>query len=401
MPSLAGLREPGVFGSARHTVAVDWTQGGDPEFVRLLEEQAALRRVATLVARGTDRLGVFAAVAEEVGRLFGADVSSMIRFDDGHRKMVGGWSGGSMPETPIGYRVSMEQDSTAARVHRTARPARVDIDDLPDEGYAEVRKVGLRASVGAPVVVHGELWGAVVGATKDASFPPGAEQRLAAFAELVAQALANAEAREELAASRKRLVEAAQLERRRLERNLHDGAQQRLVGLSMTLRLAERQLERDPESARDALAHANAELSEALDELRELARGLHPAVLADHGLQAALGALATRAPLPVDLRVELVDRPAEPLEAAAYFVVAEALTNVARYASARTASVIVRREANDVLVEVTDDGSGGADPAAGTGLRGLIDRVEALGGRLEVQSPVDRGTTVRAWLPEI
>ena len=264
-----------------------------------------------------------------------------------------------------------------------------------------LRELGVRASVGAPVVVHGELWGAVVGATKDASFPLGAEQRLAAFAELVAQALANAEAREELAASRKRLVEAALVERRRLERNLHDGAQQRLVGLSMTLRLAERQLERDPEVARDALARANAELSEALEELRELARGLHPAVLTDHGLQAALGALASRAPLPVELSVDLDDRLAEPLEAAAYFVVAEALTNVARYASARTASVTVRREADDVLVEVTDDGSGGADPDAGTGLRGLIDRVEALGGRLEVQSPVDRGTTVRAWLPEI
>ncbi len=397
----ARFDEARVFSSTRHTVAVDWTRAADPEFVRLLEEQAALRRVATLVARGTDRLRVFAAVAEEVGQLFGADVTSMIRFDDGHGTIVGGWSGGRTPAAPIGFRVSMEQDSTAARVHRTARPARVDIDDLPDEAFEALRELGVRASVGAPVVVHGELWGAVVGATKDASFPRGAEQRLAAFAELVAQALANAEAREELAASRKRLVEAAQVERRRLERNLHDGAQQRLVGLSMTLRLAERQLERDPEAARDALAHANAELSEALEELRELARGLHPAVLTDHGLQAALGALAARAPLPVELSVDLDDRPAEALEAAAYFLVAETLTNVARYASARTASVTVRREADDVLVEVTDDGSGGADADAGTGLRGLIDRVEALGGRLEVHSPVDRGTTVRAWLPEI
>jgi signal transduction histidine kinase len=380
---------------------VDLTRAAGPELVRLLEEQAALRRVATLVARGTDRLGVFAAVAEEVGRLFEADVISMIRFDDGHGTIVGGWSAGATPTAPIGVRVSMEQDSTAARVHRTGRPARVDIEDLPREAFAALREMGVRASVGAPVVVHGELWGAVVGATMDASFPPGAEQRLAAFAELVAQALANAEAREELAASRKRLVEAAQVERRRLERNLHDGAQQRLVGLSLTLRLAERRLERDPEAARDALAQANAELSEALEELRELARGLHPAVLTDHGLQAALEGLAARAPLPVELSVDLDDRPAEALEAAAYFVVAETLTNVARYASANTASVTVRREADDVLVEVTDDGSGGADPDAGSGLRGLIDRVEALGGRLEVHSPVDRGTTVRAWLPEV
>ena len=360
MPSLPVSGK--VFSSTRHTVAVDWTQAADPELIRLLEEQAALRRVATLVARGTDRLGVFAAVTEEAGRLFGADVTSMVRFDDGHGTIVGGWSGGPTPAAPIGFRVSMEQDSTAARVHRTGRPARVDIDDLPGEVFGVLRELGVRASVGAPVVVHGELWGAVVGATKDASFPPGAEQRLADFAELVAQALANAEAREELAASRKRLVEAARVERRRLERNLHDGAQQRLVGLSITLRLAERQLERDPEAARDALARANAELSEALEELRELARGLHPAVLTDHGLQAALGALAARAPLPVELSVDLDDRPPEPLEAAAYFVVAEALTNVARYASARTASVIVRREGDDVVVEVTDDGSGAREP---------------------------------------
>ena len=339
----------------------------EPDVVRLLEEQAALRRVATLVARGTDRLGVFAAVAEEVGRLLGADVTSMIRFEDGHGTIVGGWSGGSMPQAPVDFRVSMEQRLDRRPRHRTGRPARVDIEDEPGEVFAALRELGVRTSVGAPVVVDGELWGAVVGATKDASFQPDAEQRLAEFAELVAQALANAEAREELAASRKRLVEAAQVERRRLERNLHDGAQQRLVGLSMTLRLAERRLERDPEAARDALARANAELSEALEELRELARGLHPAVLTDHGLEAALGALAARAPLPVELSVDLDDRPAEPLEAAAYFVVAEALTNVARYASARTASVTVRREADDVLVEVTDDGSGGADPDAGTG----------------------------------
>jgi signal transduction histidine kinase len=213
-------------------------------------------------------------------------------------------------------------------------------------------------------------------------------------------ALANAEAREQLTASRKRLVEAAQVERRRLERNLHDGAQQRLVALSVTLRLAERQLQRDPEAARESLARAGAELADALAELRELARGLHPAVLTDHGLEAALSGLAARAPLPVAVTVELDRRPPEPVEAAAYFSVAEALTNVARYASAGSATVVVRREVAGLLVEVTDDGKGGADPATGTGLRGLTDRVEALGGRLEIESPRGRGTTLRAWIPE-
>jgi signal transduction histidine kinase len=322
----------------------------------------------------------------------------MIRFEDDYGTIFGGWTGGSTPQAPIGFRMTMDRDSTAFRVRTTGRAARVEVDDEPGEVFALLRELGVRASVGAPIVVDGEIWGAVmVGSTQHLA--AGAEHRLAAFAELVAQALANAEAREELAASRKRLVEAAQVERRRLERNLHDGAQQRLVGLALTLRLAERQLDRDPETARGMLVRASTELAEALEELRELARGLHPAVLSDHGLKAALSALAARAPLPVDVSVDLDERPSEPVEEAAYFVVAEALTNVARYASARGATVSVRREADTVLVEVADDGAGGADPHAGTGLRGLTDRVEALGGRLEVESPLGHGTTIRAYLP--
>jgi signal transduction histidine kinase len=381
--------------AARETVAME------SGFARLVEEQAALRRIATLVARGAERDRVFSAVAEEVGRLLEADGSNVIRFDDGHGTIVAAWTRGRWPQSPVGYRLSMQEDSAAGRVYRTRSPARVDSYDEPGRVFAELRELGVRASVGAPVVVDGELWGAVMaGSARAAPFPPGAEQRLADFAELVAQALANAEARKELAASRKRLVEAAQLERRRLERNLHDGAQQRLVGLAITLRLAERQLERDPAAARESLARANADLAEALQELRELARGLHPAVLTDHGLEAALSALAARAATPVSLTVDLDPRPPEPIEAAAYFIVAESLTNVDRYASAASAAVTVRREAACLLLEVTDDGRGGADPTAGSGLRGLTDRVEALGGRLEVDSPRGRGTTIRAWLPE-
>jgi signal transduction histidine kinase len=241
---------------------------------RLLEEQAALQRVATLVGRGADRLGVFVVVAEEVGRLLGADAVNMIRFDDGHGTIVGQWTNRGTPMLPIGHRVSMAEDSSASQIRRTGRPARVDSYDRPGELYAAVREAGIRASVGAPVVVDGELWGAVVaGSARNAPFPRGAEDRLAGSAELVAQALANAEVREQLAASRKRLVEAAQVERRRLERNLHDGAQQRLVALSVTLRMAERQLERDLDAARQSLRRAVAELADALEELRELARG--------------------------------------------------------------------------------------------------------------------------------
>jgi signal transduction histidine kinase len=248
-----------------------------------------LRRIAMLVARGADRVAVFTAVAEEVGRLLDADASNVIRFDDGLGTIVGGWTKRRWPEAPVGYQISMQEDTAVGRVYRTGRPARLDSYDRPGPVSAELREMGLRAAVGAPVVVDGELWGAVmVGSARDVPFPRGAEQRVGEFPELVAQALANAEAREQLNASRKRLVEAAQVERRRLERNLHDGAQQRLVALSVTLRLAERQLQRDPEAARESLVRASAELADAMEELRELARGMHPAVLTDHGLEAAL-----------------------------------------------------------------------------------------------------------------
>jgi GAF domain-containing protein len=234
-----------------------------PGFARLVEEHAALRRIAMLVARGADRVGVFTAVAQEVGRLLDADASNVIRFDHGLGTIVSAWKNGRWPEAPIGYQLSMQDDTAVGRVYRTGRPARVDSYDRPGPVYAALRELGLRASVGAPVIVDGEVWGAVmVGSARAMPFPRGAEQRLAEFAELVAQALANAEAREELTASRRRLVEAAQLERRRLERNLHDGAQQRLVSLSIALRLAERQLERNPEVARESLMRARAELAE-------------------------------------------------------------------------------------------------------------------------------------------
>jgi PAS domain S-box-containing protein len=204
---------------------------------------------------------------------------------------------------------------------------------------------------------------------------------------------------DDLAASRARIVTAGDVERRRLERNLHDGAQQRLVALSLTLRLARARLDSDPEAARAALANAAEELALALDELRELARGLHPAVLTDRGLRAAVETLAGRAPVPVEIAEIPDQRLPEPVEAAAYYLIAEALTNVTKYA--RASSVRVRVAASDsrVLVEVADDGVGGANPAKGSGLRGLADRVEALGGSLEVLSPAGAGTSLRAELP--
>jgi len=254
--------------------------------------------------------------------------------------------------------------------------------------------------VAAPVTVGGRLWGALIASTRR---PEGmaerSERRLCDFADLVAQALSNADAYDKLAASRARIVEAGDAERRRLERNLHDGAQQLLVSLAVHLRLVEARLESDPERARQELIDARDQLGHALDELRELARGIHPAILTDGGLAPALSALATRAAVPVEITEVPGERLPEPVEAAAYYLIAEAVTNVAKHAQASHVSVSVRRADGRVLVDVVDDGVGGADADAGSGLHGLADRVEALHGRLQIDSPRGGGTRIEAQIP--
>jgi PAS domain S-box-containing protein len=364
---------------------------------RLAAEQAALRRVATAVATRLDPRHAFAVVTEEVGRLLNAQSSNMIRFDDElHATVVGAWNEGDVQNVPVGDTVRMDGDTASTRVFRTGAPARVDsYADIPGELSARLRSLGFTSAVAAPIFLSGRMWGAViVSSVTDEPFPPGAEQRIADFAELAAQALANAQARADLAASRARIVQAGDSERRRLERNLHDGAQQRLVSLALMLRLAAR---RHPDDA--DLANAGEELSHALKELRELARGIHPAVLTERGLEPAVRALADRAPLPVELDVCIQERLPDPVEAAAYYVVAEALTNVAKYAQASGVSVELERGNGHACIEVRDDGIGGAVPGRGSGLRGLADRVEALGGRLIVDSPAGAGTTLRAEIP--
>src|SRR6185312_15359349 len=225
------------------------------------------------------------------------------------------------------------------------------------------------------------------------------DRRLEAFAELVALALASAQARDDLAASRRRIIEAGDAERRRIERNLHDGAQQRLVALSVGLRLAQSKIRESPEEAGALVADVSAELTQALRELRELAQGIHPAVLTERGLATALDVLAARTPLPVQLDVHVEERLPEPIEAAAYYVVSEALANIVKHARAQAAHVRVVRTDGHAVVDVADDGEGGADPDLGTGLGGLRDRVETLNGRLLVESASGHGTRVRAQLP--
>jgi signal transduction histidine kinase len=378
------------------------TEQAEQAAMRAVEEQQALRRVATLVARAVEPEEVFGLVTEEVGRVFGVQYAAMVRYADERGVVVGRWDApGEASSFPVGTNVSLEGDSAVIRVYRTGAPARLDdYTDRPGEIARSMRELGVRSSLAAPITVDGRLWGAVVVVSDtEERFPEGIEGRLGDFADLVALALASASAREQLAASRARIVEAGDAERRRLERNLHDGAQQRLVTLALSLRLARAKLPGDPIAAEPLLDSAIGDLDQALAELRELARGLHPAILTDHGLAPALRALTRRAPVPVRLADVPEERFPEPIEATAYYLVSEALTNVTRYAEASSVEVRLTSSDGRLRVEVADDGRGGAQAAAGSGLRGLADRVEALSGRFELESPPGAGTVVRAELP--
>jgi PAS domain S-box-containing protein len=370
------------------------------EVSALLAEQSALRRVATLVATGARPEVVLQLVAEEAGRLLGARSAATVRYGDGAAVTVGRWAEKDAGGFPVGTAVPLEGDGVTALVWRTGAPARV-ADYASRQGNAArmMRELGYRSAVAAPITVARRTWGALIVASESAEpFDATAERRLADFAELVALAVAGTDARQKLVESRARIVEAGDAERRRLERNLHDGAQQRLVSALLTVQLAKRQLDTDPTAAGATLDRAATELSGAEQELRELARGLHPAVLNDRGLAAALGLVAERAPIAVHLDVPEGRLP-EPIETAAYFLACEALTNVAKYAQASRAAVELTVEGDLVRVTIADDGIGGADPSRGTGLRGLADRVEAVGGRLDVDSAPGRGTRISAEFP--
>jgi len=368
----------------------------------LTDEQTALRRIAMLVAAEAASDRVFEQVTVEAAQTLGASAASLARFDeDGMVTFVGGWSDTGRLAFPIGSRVPVEETGVLAEIRRTGRPERIDdYEGRAPEIVERLSNFGYSSAGAAPVRVGGQVWGALVAAApRNEPLAPGSERRLADFAELVAQALANADAYRKLAASRVRIVEAGDTERRRLERNLHDGAQQRLVSLALQLRMIKTNVRKDPESAESLLADAERELNHALAELRELARGIHPAVLTDRGLEAAVRALADRAPIPVELARLPEDRLPDSVEAAIYYLVAEAITNVAKYAQATSASVSVERSNGFATVVVRDDGIGGAEPVPGSGLVGLADRVEALGGRLHIESPPGEGTQLTAEIP--
>jgi len=367
---------------------------------KLLDEQASLRRVATMVASGAPAPELFSRVCEELGSVLAVRSTDMIRYDDEGAVIVGAWAASGEPSFPVGERIPVDGETVTAKLLASGRPERVDDYSRVEGELAErMRGFGILSAVGAPIYVADRLWGAVmVVSDRPNVFPPDTEERIENFAELVTAALANVEAREELAASRARIVEAADAARQRIERDLHDGAQQRLVSLALNLRLLQETLEPGSESAR-SLEAARAELDEALADLRDLARGIHPSVLIDRGIEPALEGLASRAPVPVELDVEGCEGLRTPVATTIYFVVAEALTNAFKHAHCTEVEVCVGVDDGWVDAEVRDDGVGGTDTERGSGLLGLADRVSALGGTLEIDSPPGRGTVIHARVP--
>jgi signal transduction histidine kinase len=399
VPSLEALLR-----AARDREAVGSALEASRDELRMLaDEQAALRRVATLVARAVPPTDVFGAAAAEVGRLLGADTTRLLRYEaNGTAIDVGGRSRpglGVASETGTRHKLE-ERGQIAGMVSRTGRPARMETyEGAPGQVAAIVRREGIRSSVGAPVVVEGRLWGVMVAAwTHDRAVSADTEERMAQFTELIATAIANASSRAELAASRSRIVTAFDEARRRLVRDLHDGAQQRLVHAVITLKLARRALDDTSGRAVELVSEALDQAERANAELRDLAHGILPSALTSGGLRPGVETLVSRVRLPVS--VEVSDERLPPgLEAAAYFIVAEALTNTVKHARAGRAAVTAVVDDGLLRLEVRDDGVGGARTEGSSGLLGLRDRAAALNGTLEVNSPPGGGTVVAATLP--
>jgi PAS domain S-box-containing protein len=380
--------------------AIANTQARD-ELRQLVEEQAALRRVATLVARGTEAHLVFDAVCAETGQLIGASSVNLARFTpDGLNLTMAGWS---LRDThvPTGTRLPLARDTINGVIQQTVAPARFDsYEGATGELAVVIRERGIRSEVGAPVIVEGHVWGALIAGTDaDEPLPAGAERRVASFAELIATAVSNATTRSELIASRARIVAAGDEARRRIERNLHDGTQQRLIALGLDLQAVRAGIPAELVDAHTGLGRIGEDLEALLEDVRELSRGLHPALLTQAGLGASLRALTRNFPVPVKLDVNVVARPSESIEIAIYYAISEALANVVKYARASEIAVALRTSANAIRATVEDDGVGGAEASGGSGLVGLIDRVEALGGRFTLDSPPGHGTRIAIELP--
>jgi signal transduction histidine kinase len=366
----------------------------------LADEQAALRRVATLVARGARPARIFSAVSDEVGRLFDSDQASVMRFDsEGPATVIAGVAQKIEDVVPLGTRWELHDSLASAHVFRTGRSARVDRPAVSSAGgpaTETIIRLDLQSTVASPIVVEGRLWGTVTVSSSGEPLPADAEQRLEKFTELVATAIANADSRSELATSRRRIVTSADEARQRIERDLHDGIQQRLIALTFRARA----MTRKPPDELPGLAAELAEgLKDASDELREVSRGIHPTILTEAGLGPALRALARRSDVPIDVDVSLDERLPAPIEVAAYYIASEALTNVAKHAHANLIQLIATHNNGILTLEIRDDGIGGVDAGRGSGILGLTDRVEALGGTISIASPPRGGTTLSVHLP--
>jgi signal transduction histidine kinase len=369
------------------------------EIERLAQEQAALRRVATLVARGADTGEVFAAVAREVAEVMHLPIAAIQRYDDETMTVIAAWSDRPHPFQP-GTRWPFHRSGLAARVRQTGRAGRVeDYSRRRGAFAAKAREVGLHSVAAAPITVDGAVWGLVTIASTDGPLPDRAEDRLAEFTELLGTAIANTQSRTELSASRARIVAAADETRRRLERDLHDGIQQRLVSLALKAGTMATTTRRPGHEIQGELSLLADGLGTALDELREVSHGIHPAILSEAGLGPALEALARRSAVPVELDLNLGSRLGEQVEAAGYYIASEAVNNVVKHAQASVIDMRVDGCDGALVLSISDDGIGGADPSRGSGIIGLKDRVEALGGTISVMSPPGHGTALHIQLP--
>jgi len=368
----------------------------------LAEQQAALRRVATLVARGVAPAQVYPAAVAELSNGLGVDNVALIRYAPGEALvLLAARDDSGSSKMAIGERIPLDGDNIAALILQTAAPARMDSYDGATGPTAErIRGLGLRSAVGAPIIVDGAVWGAlVIGSAQTEPLPPETETRICDFADLVATAISNAETRAELTASRARIVAASDQARRRFERDLHDGAQQRIVSLGLQLRAAEASVPEENQELREHLSNVVDGLVGVSTELQEISRGMHPAILSKGGLGPAIKTLARRSAVPVELDLNVDRRLSESVEVAAYYVVAEALTNAAKHAQASVVTVSAVADDDELHLKICDDGVGGAAAGGGSGLIGLKDRVEALSGRLGIASPAGSGTTLTVVIP--
>jgi len=371
------------------------------ELGQLADEQAALRRMATLVAQGARPAQVFSAVSDEVGRFFSSDTAAVVRFEHDPPAIVFVGVGQRISGIPVGTRWELDDALASTEVYRTGRSARVDDKDSSSVsgpvGPAR-RRLGIVSTVATPIIVEGRLWGAATVSAK-VPLPAHADKRLEKFTELLATAIANADSRAQLAASRLRIVAASDEARRRIEQDLHDGLQQRLVSLGLAVRAAEAQVPQESGDLRAELSYIATGLTDAMEDLREISHGIHPSILSEGGLGPALRALARRSTIAVKLDIATQARFPGPIEIAAYFVASEALANATKHAQASRIELALTTRNNNLLLSIRDDGIGGADPAHGSGLVGLTDRVEALGGSIEVRSSAGHGTQITAELP--